>query len=59
VRGEGGLLKNKQGVRFMEGTHELAELAPRDIVARAVVRSSSAAARTTSLWTSRPSPRNF
>jgi L-aspartate oxidase len=38
VRGEGGLLKNKDGVRFMQGLHELAELAPRDIVARAVFR---------------------
>ncbi len=38
VRGEGGLLKNKDGVRFMDGAHELAELAPRDIVARAVVQ---------------------
>ncbi len=36
VRGEGGLLKNSQGVRFMVGKHELAELAPRDIVARGI-----------------------
>jgi len=36
VRGEGGLLKNGKGERFMVGQHELAELAPRDIVARAI-----------------------
>jgi len=38
VRGEGGLLKNADGVRFMLGKHELNELAPRDIVARAITR---------------------
>ncbi len=38
VRGEGGLLKNADGVRFMEGRHELNELAPRDIVAREITK---------------------
>ena len=37
VRGEGGLLVNGAGERFMVGKHELAELAPRDIVARGIV----------------------
>lgn len=36
VRGEGALLKNKEGKRFMPEYHELAELAPRDVVSRAI-----------------------
>ena len=36
VRGEGAILKNTQGVEFMEGAHPLKSLAPRDIVARAI-----------------------
>jgi L-aspartate oxidase len=38
LRGEGGHLVDADGVRFMVGQHERAELAPRDIVARAIVR---------------------
>jgi L-aspartate oxidase len=38
VRGEGARLVDGDGVRFMAGEHELAELAPRDIVAKAIVR---------------------
>lgn len=36
VRGEGAYLKDKHGKRFMRDIHELAELAPRDIVARSI-----------------------
>ncbi|ARP70832.1 L-aspartate oxidase [Streptomyces pluripotens] len=38
VRGEGAHLVDGDGVRFMVGQHELAELAPRDIVAKAIMR---------------------
>jgi L-aspartate oxidase len=36
VRGEGGILLNNRGERFMERYHDLLELAPRDIVSRAI-----------------------
>lgn len=38
VRGEGAHLVDAAGTRFMVGQHELAELAPRDIVAKAITR---------------------
>ncbi|MFF4180117.1 L-aspartate oxidase [Streptomyces sp. NPDC001750] len=38
VRGEGAHLVDASGARFMVGQHELAELAPRDIVAKAITR---------------------
>ncbi|MFF5283688.1 L-aspartate oxidase [Streptomyces sp. 62] len=38
VRGEGAHLVDADGVRFMLGQHELAELAPRDIVAKGIIR---------------------
>ncbi|MFC4777233.1 L-aspartate oxidase [Paenibacillus sp. GCM10023252] len=37
VRGEGAVLRNIRGERFMERYHHQLELAPRDVVARAIV----------------------
>src|SRR5262245_40830753 len=36
LRGEGGVLRNAELKRFMSKYHEMAELAPRDVVARAI-----------------------
>jgi L-aspartate oxidase len=38
VRGEGAFLVDDDGLRFMQGQHELADLAPRDVVAKAILR---------------------
>lgn len=38
VRGEGAILRNHHGEAFMKGKHELADLAPRDIVTREIIK---------------------
>jgi L-aspartate oxidase len=38
LRGEGAVLRDEHGVAFMADEHPLADLAPRDVVARAIAR---------------------
>src|SRR5438067_1988215 len=38
LRGEGAVLRDEQGVAFMAAEHPLADLAPRDVVSRAIAR---------------------
>ena len=45
VRGEGARLINERGQRFMTRKHKLAELAPRDVVAREIFRQKASGQR--------------
>ncbi|MEO8193602.1 MAG: L-aspartate oxidase [Gemmatimonadales bacterium] len=45
VRGEGAILVNDEGYRFMLKKHRLAELAPRDVVAREIFRQRQSGSR--------------
>ncbi len=38
LRGEGAMLRDEQGVAFMDDEHPLGDLAPRDVVSRAIAR---------------------
>jgi L-aspartate oxidase len=38
LRGEGAVLRDDQGIAFMAAEHPLADLAPRDVVSRAIAR---------------------
>jgi L-aspartate oxidase len=38
LRGEGAILRDELGIAFMAGEHPLADLAPRDVVAKAITR---------------------
>jgi L-aspartate oxidase len=46
LRGEGAFLRNIHGERFMHRYHAMAELAPRDVVSRAILREMNATGAT-------------
>lgn len=56
VRGEGAVLRNHRGERFMLGVDPRAELAPRDVVARAIAAERASAPERTWCWTAPPCP---
>lgn len=65
LRGEGAILRNGDGERFMDDYHSQGDLAPRDVVAaqsrpnaRQPARSSSTSAHSSSRPTTLPSPRS-
>ncbi|MFN8122597.1 MAG: L-aspartate oxidase [Thermoleophilia bacterium] len=57
VRGEGAYLRDARGHRFMRDVHPLAELGPRDVVARAVARTALRDGRDVTLDLSHLDPR--
>jgi L-aspartate oxidase len=59
VRGEGALLLDVNGVRFMPAVHPMAELAPRDVVAKAIVRQLAATGSDRVFLDARHLGRNF
>ena len=56
VRGEGAFLVDDDGSRFMQGMHELADLAPRDVVAKAIMKRMLETGRP-HMWLDAPPPR--
>lgn len=38
LRGEGSVLRDENGIAFMQGVHKMADLAPRDVVSREITR---------------------